>query len=97
MTCFNIGKTPNVPKSYIKSVLLEFEFRSAEGADVVIGRIRQAIKVWNEEKRLLDFEVTLAIGAHSWDPAGNDGLEEILAKADQRMYEDKKRQSVWRQ
>ncbi|MCK9274808.1 MAG: diguanylate cyclase [Syntrophales bacterium] len=69
---------------------------TGDGIPIIVERIRKAVKLWNEEKGLFDFEVTLAIGAAFWDPAREMKLSEVLSEADQRMYEDKKSQSTQR-
>jgi len=46
---------------------------------------------WNKENLLTEFPITLAIGKSCWHPESAETIETILHKADQRMYEDKKR------
>jgi len=53
-------------------------------------RIRAAVERWNRSDRPPDVRLSLAIGGASG--AGSD-LKELIATADQRMYEDKRR---WR-
>ena len=53
-------------------------------------RIRAGVERWNRSDRPPDVRLSLAIGGAS-GPAGN--LKELIATADQRMYEDKRR---WR-
>lgn len=57
---------------------------------VVKQRIKKAVARWNEANEIFDFPVTLSIGGSYWSPRGSESLEEVLAKADGRMYEEKK-------
>ena len=63
-------------------------------AEAVAQRIREAVAKWNEENPLVDFPVTLAIGTSYWHPGKAESVEATLHRADQRMYEDKKRQET---
>lgn len=56
---------------------------------VVKQRIKKAVAQWNEANEIFDFPVTLSIGGSYWSPRGSESLEEVLAKADRRMYEEK--------
>jgi len=58
-------------------------------ADTVIGRIRQALARQNEEEPIIEFPVTLGVGISHWRPGREKPLEEVLAEADRRMYQDK--------
>jgi diguanylate cyclase (GGDEF)-like protein/PAS domain S-box-containing protein len=53
-------------------------------------RIAEALTRWNESNQAFDFPVWLSVGGALWDPAGTQSVEEALAKADLRMYEDKR-------
>jgi len=53
-------------------------------------RIRAAVEQWNRSDRPPNVRLSLAIGGAS-GPGGD--LKELIATADQRMYEDKRR---WR-
>lgn len=44
---------------------------------------------WNEQSKLLDFSLTLAMGVSHWGPRQNRDEEEALNEADRRMYENK--------
>ncbi|MBS3766431.1 diguanylate cyclase, partial [Candidatus Bipolaricaulota bacterium] len=54
-----------------------------------VNRIEGELKRWNEESDLLDFPLTLAMGAARWNPDQERGVEEALKEADEKMYEDK--------
>ena len=60
-------------------------------AVAVRQRIAEKVACLNETNELADFSVTLSIGSAHWTPDTGESVEEILHKADQRMYEDKKR------
>ena len=62
-------------------------------ADVLKQRIMEKMACRNEISGLLDFPVTLSIGGAHWSPGGSEAVEEVLGKADRRMYEDKRRQT----
>ena len=53
-------------------------------------RVVEALARWNETNRAFDFPVWLSVGGALWDPSGDQSVEEALAKADLRMYEDKR-------
>jgi len=57
--------------------------------DVVKARILAEVAHRNETNPLLEFPVTLAIGSIHWAPGGRS-IEEALADADRRMYEEKR-------
>jgi len=59
--------------------------------DAVKRRIEEAVAIRNEKNELIPFPVTLSIGAAHWRPNGAHSIEEILAQADRRMYEEKRR------
>jgi len=59
--------------------------------DVVKERIAKAMAERNKENRLIDFPVTVSIGAASWRPEGSESMEQVLARADRRMYVEKRK------
>jgi len=59
--------------------------------DALVQRIHNAVAERNKENLLTEFPITLAIGKGCWRPESAETIETILHKADQRMYEDKKR------
>jgi diguanylate cyclase (GGDEF)-like protein len=62
------------------------------GAAVVKARINQKVGEWNNNSPLPDFQLGLSIGIQGFDPART--LDEVLADADSRMYEEKKGRSA---
>ena len=60
---------------------------NAVGAAIVVNRIQDSLKEWNQSGNLDDFTVSLSIGTAEW----MDGktLDEVLDLADQHMYEEK--------
>jgi diguanylate cyclase (GGDEF)-like protein/PAS domain S-box-containing protein len=61
---------------------------------MITKRIQQTVAKRNKENPLLDFPVTLSIGAAHWEPKSDLTIEQVLAKADERMYEEKKGKST---
>jgi diguanylate cyclase (GGDEF)-like protein/PAS domain S-box-containing protein len=60
---------------------------------VVERRILKALDRWNAKgSELLPFPLDLAIGEAHWLPESNQSIEEPLAEADRRMYEQKREQ-----
>jgi len=57
---------------------------------VVLERIRAEVQRRNETNPLLEFPVTLAIGAIHQTGREEESADEILAELDRRMYEDKR-------
>lgn len=62
-------------------------------ADVLKQRMMEKMARRNEINELLDFPVTLSIGSAYWSPGSTESVEEVLGRADRRMYEDKRRQT----
>ncbi len=60
-------------------------------AEVVKQRIVEKMTRPNAMNELLGFPVTLSIGTAYWSPDSSESLEEVLTKADRRMYEEKRR------
>jgi diguanylate cyclase (GGDEF)-like protein/PAS domain S-box-containing protein len=61
-----------------------------DGFEGVKRRIVEGLAHWNEKNEAFDFPVWLSVGGARWDPGGDESVEEVLAKADLRMYEDKR-------
>jgi diguanylate cyclase (GGDEF)-like protein len=62
--------------------------------NAVVVRIHQSLARSNKENLLVDFPVTLAIGAAHWHPGTKDSVEKVLRKADQRMSQHTKRSTL---
>jgi diguanylate cyclase (GGDEF)-like protein/PAS domain S-box-containing protein len=63
-----------------------------DGESVVVkSRILAEVAQRNETNPLLDFPVTLAVGDFHWSPQSGQTLDQALAAADGRMYEDKRK------
>ena len=58
--------------------------------EVVKARILAEVARRNETNPLLEFPVTLAIGSVHWTSEAGRSIEETLADADRRMYDDKR-------
>jgi diguanylate cyclase (GGDEF)-like protein len=63
---------------------------TAAGIEAIKRRIVEALARWNDANQAFDFPVWLSVGGARWDPAGGETVEEVLAKADLRMYQDKR-------
>lgn len=59
-------------------------------ADIVKQRIVEKMTGRNGMNKLVDFPVTLSIGSANWSPGNSEPIDEVLSRADKRMYEDKK-------
>jgi len=59
-------------------------------AKAIKQRILEGLARQNEKNKLLDFPVTLSIGDAYWNPGTSESIEAVLARADKRMYEEKK-------
>jgi diguanylate cyclase (GGDEF)-like protein len=59
----------------------------------VKDRIAGAVEEWNDSNELFDFQVGLSIGWSYWDHRDGMAVEEVLAEADRRMYEEKELRS----
>ncbi len=57
----------------------------------LVTRLKEKLTRWNEHSDLLDFPLTLAIGAAHWSPNQGRDVEETLKEADQKMYKDKRK------
>jgi len=57
----------------------------------IMERIQAAVAQRNQTNELVPFPVTLSIGSAHWSPELNQTAEQILAEADKRMYEEKRR------
>jgi len=58
-------------------------------AEAVETRIREAVKERNETGESFPFPITLSIGTAHWDPKKRESIEQVLARADKRMYASK--------
>ncbi len=57
--------------------------------DTVRERITRAIADQNKENKLIDFPITVSLGTACWRPEGSESMDEVLARADRRMYAEK--------
>lgn len=64
---------------------------TSEETDHAKDRILAEVARRNTTNALLDFPVTLAIGTYHWSPGSGQTIDQALAEADRRMYEDKRR------
>lgn len=57
----------------------------------LVARLEEKLTRWNQHSDLLDFPLTLAIGAAHWSPNQDRDVEVVLKEADKKMYEDKRK------
>ncbi len=65
-----------------------------EETSLVVDRIRARTDEWNKNHKESVFKVSFAIGSAYWDSTSENTIDEILALADKRMYEDKKKSKL---
>ncbi|MCD6495027.1 diguanylate cyclase [Candidatus Bipolaricaulota bacterium] len=61
--------------------------------ETIMDRIRAAVAERNKTNELVPFPVTLSVGSAHWSPKLDQTAEEILAEADAKMYEAKRKQN----
>ncbi len=64
---------------------------TGEEAERAAERIRTAVRENTELRRITGFPVTVSVGTTAWRPDSELTVELALARADERMYEDKRR------
>lgn len=69
-------------------VLLDDE--TAEGAERLADRIRDRVRAFNDRSDR-PYVLSLSIGSATFDASGPRTVEDLVAEADRRMYEDKRR------
>ena len=65
-----------------------------DGTDALKQRLTEELARWNETKGTFDFPVRLSVGDAVWDPDSSESVEEVLASADQRMYQAKRNRAT---
>jgi len=63
---------------------------TGESADEAAVRVRSAVIGSDKLKEISGFDVTVSVGSIFWHPDAGTPIEEALAAADSRMYEDKR-------
>ncbi|MBD3347577.1 MAG: diguanylate cyclase [Candidatus Eisenbacteria bacterium] len=63
---------------------------SGPDGESVILRLQRAFGPWSEELPTGDIPVRLSMGFDVWEPAEGRSVDEVIASADDLMYEDKK-------
>ncbi|MBS3786997.1 diguanylate cyclase [Candidatus Bipolaricaulota bacterium] len=64
---------------------------TGDGSRIVVNRLKDKMETWNQNNDLINFPLSLAIGASNFDPQEEIGVEEKIAEADRKMYEDKRK------
>ena len=59
-------------------------------AKIVVTRILENAKQWNRDHPDSIFQISYAVGCAFWRAEDNCSIEDVLALADERMYENKK-------
>jgi len=59
--------------------------------EFVKKRILDRAEKWNNEHNEFSFEISFAIGSAFWSSTSSETVDEVLAMADIRMYEDKRK------
>ena len=67
---------------------------TGDGSRTVVQRLKTKIENWNETNDMLDLPLTLAIGSSNFDPNEELSVEDKIAEADRKMYEDKRNSSA---
>jgi len=62
---------------------------TGQDAEEAAARIRSAVQENKNLRRISGFNVTVSVGSIFWHPGAEYPIEEALARADARMYEDK--------
>ena len=62
---------------------------TGEKAEEVAVRIREAVRGNEKLRQISGFNVSVSVGSIFWNPGADHPIEEALAEADARMYEDK--------
>jgi len=64
---------------------------TGENSEEVADRIQHAVHDNEKLRQISGFRVTVSVGSIFWHPRADFPIEEALARADARMYEDKRR------
>jgi len=64
---------------------------TGENSEEVADRIQHAVHDNEKLRQISGFRVTVSVGSIFWHPHADFPIEEALARADARMYEDKRR------
>ncbi len=62
----------------------------SEDGQAVVFRLQRAFGPWIEELPTGDLAVRLSMGYDHWQPGDGRSVDEVIASADEKMYEDKK-------
>ncbi len=63
---------------------------TANGAESVTKRLINDLEEYSRTSDLLDEPFSLAVGSASWNPEGDESVEDVINRADRSMYEMKK-------
>ncbi|WZL72859.1 diguanylate cyclase [Clostridiaceae bacterium 35-E11] len=82
-----VRKTDSVIRYGGDEFLIVLPDSNYKDAEKLITRIKEEIKAWNEESNILEHDLSLSIGYAQY--RGKGGIEEVIQRADERMYEEK--------
>jgi diguanylate cyclase (GGDEF)-like protein len=63
-----------------------------EEAESITTRLQQNFRA-NNRRRMNPYDLSISVGLAHFDDAENHSIEELMARADQAMYEDKRRKT----
>ncbi len=69
---------------------------SASEGESMMVRLRRAFGPWSEELPTGEIPVRLSMGFDCWEPTDRRSVDDVIASADERMYEDKRRNGIGR-
>jgi len=66
---------------------------TGEHSEEAAARIREAVRENEKLREISEFDISVSVGSIFWHPDAEFPIEHALAKADERMYEDKRKGS----
>ena len=63
---------------------------TGEELAVIVNRIQEKEKEWNEKHVSGHYRMSFALGYSWWTPDGNESLDDSISRADEQMYRNKR-------